>query len=117
MSDDEEPNTDLSDEVRLILSKLTAREAKILKDKFGISMESDVSLKEIGKQFDITRERIREIENRALSKIRDRKKTVKRKCSFCGKDESQVEKLIVSDVTRAHICSDCINICNDLLDD
>ncbi len=53
-----------------ILSGLTAREAKVLRMRFGIDMNTDHTLEEVGKQFDVTRERIRQIEAKALRKLR-----------------------------------------------
>jgi len=53
-----------------VLSGLTAREAKVLRMRFGIEMNTDHTLEEVGKQFDVTRERIRQIEAKALRKLR-----------------------------------------------
>ncbi len=53
-----------------ILAGLTAREAKVLRMRFGIDMNTDHTLEEVGKQFDVTRERIRQIEAKALRKLR-----------------------------------------------
>ena len=53
-----------------ILASLTAREAKVLRMRFGIDMNTDHTLEEVGKQFDVTRERIRQIEAKALRKLR-----------------------------------------------
>ncbi|MDN5969434.1 MAG: RNA polymerase sigma factor RpoD, partial [Enterobacterales bacterium] len=55
---------------RDVLSGLTAREAKVLRMRFGIDMNTDHTLEEVGKQFDVTRERIRQIEAKALRKLR-----------------------------------------------
>ncbi|MBI0156393.1 MULTISPECIES: RNA polymerase sigma factor RpoD [Gilliamella] len=55
---------------RDILSGLTPREAKVLRMRFGIDMNTDHTLEEVGKQFDVTRERIRQIEAKALRKLR-----------------------------------------------
>ena len=52
------------------LEGLTAREAKVLRMRFGINMNTDHTLEEVGKQFDVTRERIRQIEAKALRKLR-----------------------------------------------
>mgnify|MGYP001156851842 CR=1 FL=1 len=67
---DETINTGLSDSTREILSSLTPREAKVLRMRFGIDMNTDHTLEEVGKQFDVTRERIRQIEAKALRKLR-----------------------------------------------
>lgn len=60
----------LREAMREILSGLTAREAKVLRMRFGIDMNTDHTLEEVGKQFDVTRERIRQIEAKALRKLR-----------------------------------------------
>ena len=60
----------LSEATREVLSSLTAREAKVLRMRFGIDMNTDHTLEEVGKQFDVTRERIRQIEAKALRKLR-----------------------------------------------
>ena len=67
---DETINSGLSDSTRDILSSLTPREAKVLRRRFGIDMNTDHTLEEVGKQFDVTRERIRQIEAKALRKLR-----------------------------------------------
>jgi len=60
----------LSEATKEVLSGLTAREAKVLRMRFGINMNTDHTLEEVGKQFDVTRERIRQIEAKALRKLR-----------------------------------------------
>ncbi|MGY3266130.1 MULTISPECIES: RNA polymerase sigma factor RpoD [unclassified Lysobacter] len=60
----------LSETVRDVLASLTPREAKVLRMRFGIDMNTDHTLEEVGKQFDVTRERIRQIEAKALRKLR-----------------------------------------------
>jgi len=60
----------LFETVREILAGLTPREAKVLRMRFGIDMNTDHTLEEVGKQFDVTRERIRQIEAKALRKLR-----------------------------------------------
>jgi len=60
----------LQDATDDILGSLTAREAKVLRMRFGIGMNTDHTLEEVGKQFDVTRERIRQIEAKALRKLR-----------------------------------------------
>ncbi|WP_407275640.1 RNA polymerase sigma factor RpoD [Halothiobacillus sp. DCM-1] len=67
---DSATNASLSEIVREILSTLTPREAKVLMMRFGIGMNTDHTLEEVGKQFDVTRERIRQIEAKALRKLR-----------------------------------------------
>ncbi len=60
----------LSETTQHVLEGLTAREAKVLRMRFGIDMNTDHTLEEVGKQFDVTRERIRQIEAKALRKLR-----------------------------------------------
>jgi len=60
----------LREATREVLGSLTAREAKVLRMRFGIDMNTDHTLEEVGKQFDVTRERIRQIEAKALRKLR-----------------------------------------------
>jgi RNA polymerase primary sigma factor len=63
-------NINLVETVRSVLAGLTPREAKVLRMRFGIDMNTDHTLEEVGKQFDVTRERIRQIEAKALRKLR-----------------------------------------------
>jgi RNA polymerase primary sigma factor len=60
----------LRETTHAVLSQLTPREAKVLRMRFGIDMNTDHTLEEVGKQFDVTRERIRQIEAKALRKLR-----------------------------------------------
>ena len=60
----------LKDNIKKALDALTPRESKVLKMRFGIGMSTDHTLEEVGKQFDVTRERIRQIEAKALRKLR-----------------------------------------------
>ncbi len=60
----------LTEATREVLNGLTVREAKVLRMRFGIDMNTDHTLEEVGKQFDVTRERIRQIEAKALRKLR-----------------------------------------------
>jgi RNA polymerase primary sigma factor len=60
----------LRETVHGVLSQLTPREAKVLRMRFGIDLSTDHTLEEVGKQFDVTRERIRQIEAKALRKLR-----------------------------------------------
>jgi RNA polymerase primary sigma factor len=60
----------LRNATREILAGLTPREAKVLQMRFGIEMNTDHTLEEVGKQFEVTRERIRQIEAKALRKLR-----------------------------------------------
>ncbi len=68
--DETATNDNLTDATDDILGSLTAREAKVLRMRFGIGMNTDHTLEEVGKQFDVTRERIRQIEAKALRKLR-----------------------------------------------
>jgi RNA polymerase primary sigma factor len=63
-------NASLANVTRDVLDSLTPREAKVLRMRFGIEMSTDHTLEEVGKQFDVTRERIRQIEAKALRKLR-----------------------------------------------
>ena len=60
----------MKNDIEEILSSLTPRESKVLKMRFGIDMNCDHTLEEIGYQFDVTRDRIRQIEAKALRKLR-----------------------------------------------
>jgi len=71
---------------REVLDSLTSREAKVLRMRFGIEMNTDHTLEEVGKQFDVTRERIRQIEAKALRKLRHPTRSEKLK-SFVGSGE------------------------------
>jgi RNA polymerase primary sigma factor len=62
---------DLQEKVTLLLQTLTPREAHIIRRRFGIGELEDATLEEIGHEFSVTRERIRQIEERALSKLRE----------------------------------------------
>ena len=63
-------NLDLSEQTRKVLATLTPREEKVLRKRFGIGEKADHTLEEVGKVFDVTRERIRQIEAKALRKLR-----------------------------------------------
>lgn len=67
---DSATNENLREVTRKILDGLTERESKVLRMRFGIDMNTDHTLEEVGKQFDVTRERIRQIEAKALRKLR-----------------------------------------------
>jgi RNA polymerase primary sigma factor len=67
---DNATNESLKEATKGILESLTEREAKVLRMRFGIDMNTDHTLEEVGKQFDVTRERIRQIEAKALRKLR-----------------------------------------------
>lgn len=67
---DSATNENLREVTREILDSLTERESKVLRMRFGIDMNTDHTLEEVGKQFDVTRERIRQIEAKALRKLR-----------------------------------------------
>ena len=63
-------NTKLSEQLAQVLSDLTPREEQVLRKRFGIAEKSDHTLEEVGKLFNVTRERIRQIEAKALRKLR-----------------------------------------------
>ena len=67
---DSATSSGLGETTQQVLEGLTAREAKVLRMRFGIDMNTDHTLEEVGKQFDVTRERIRQIEAKALRKLR-----------------------------------------------
>ena len=71
-----------------VLAQLTPREAKVLRMRFGIDMNTDHTLEEVGKQFDVTRERIRQIEAKALRKLRH----PSRSRSSCAASSSKTEQ-------------------------
>ncbi len=77
----------LRESTKDILSTLTPREAKVLRMRFGINMNTDHTLEEVGKQFDVTRERIRQIEAKALRKLRHPSRAENLR-SFIGEDNS-----------------------------
>ena len=60
----------LAEQTRKVLATLTPREEKVLRMRFGIGEKADHTLEEVGKDFDVTRERIRQIEAKALRKLR-----------------------------------------------
>lgn len=70
----------LRESTQQVLSGLTAREAKVLRMRFGINMNTDHTLEEVGKQFDVTRERIRQIEAKALRKLRHPSRSEQLRC-------------------------------------
>ena len=85
--DDSAIYANLRDATREVLDSLTSREAKVLRMRFGIEMNTDHTLEEVGKQFDVTRERIRQIEAKALRKLRHPTRSEKLK-SFTGSSET-----------------------------
>jgi RNA polymerase primary sigma factor len=85
--DDSAIYANLRDATREVLDSLTSREAKVLRMRFGIEMNTDHTLEEVGKQFDVTRERIRQIEAKALRKLRHPTRSEKLK-SFTGNGET-----------------------------
>ena len=72
-------NLNLAEQTRRVLSTLTPREEKVLRMRFGIGEESDHTLEEVGQDFNVTRERIRQIEAKALRKLRHPSRSVKLK--------------------------------------
>jgi len=63
-------NMNLSEQTRRVLATLSPREEKVLRMRFGIGEKSEHTLEEVGKDFEVTRERIRQIEEKALRKLR-----------------------------------------------
>jgi RNA polymerase primary sigma factor len=74
----------LRESTKGVLAGLTAREAKVLRMRFGINMNTDHTLEEVGKQFDVTRERIRQIEAKALRKLRHPSRSEQLRCFLDG---------------------------------
>ncbi|BCG65508.1 MAG: RNA polymerase primary sigma factor [Methyloprofundus sp.] len=70
----------LKESTQNVLAGLTARESKVLRMRFGINMNTDHTLEEVGKQFDVTRERIRQIEAKALRKLRHPSRSDQLRC-------------------------------------
>ena len=89
-------NSDLKDRVREVLKTLTPREEKVLKMRFGIDVASEHTLEEVGKDFSVTRERIRQIEVKALRKLRHPSRS-KRLLAFFEKELDDKEDLNDSD--------------------
>ena len=76
MSPDQYANNELlKDEIDLVLHTLTEREEKVLRLRFGLEDGKTRTLEEVGKQFDVTRERIRQIEAKALRRLRHPKRS------------------------------------------
>lgn len=74
----------LKESTQGVLAGLTARESKVLRMRFGINMNTDHTLEEVGKQFDVTRERIRQIEAKALRKLRHPSRSEQLRCFLDG---------------------------------
>jgi len=85
-------NSDLKDRVREVLKTLTPREEKVLKMRFGIDVASEHTLEEVGKDFSVTRERIRQIEVKALRKLRHPSRS-KRLLAFFEKELDDKEEI------------------------
>ena len=83
-------SSDLKDRVREVLKTLTPREEKVLKMRFGIDVASEHTLEEVGKDFSVTRERIRQIEVKALRKLRHPSRS-KRLLAFFEKEMEDKE--------------------------
>ena len=83
---------DLKEKVRKILKTLTPREEKVLKMRFGIDVASEHTLEEVGKDFSVTRERIRQIEVKALKKLKHPSRS-KKLLSFFEKDVQDIQDI------------------------
>jgi len=90
-------NTDLKERVREVLKTLTPREEKVLKMRFGIDVASEHTLEEVGKDFSVTRERIRQIEVKALRKLRHPSRS-KKLLTFFDKNLEGKEEVIEDDI-------------------
>ncbi|MCB0394934.1 MAG: RNA polymerase sigma factor RpoD [Bdellovibrionales bacterium] len=82
-------NLNLAEQTRKVLATLTEREEKVLRMRFGIGEESDHTLEEVGQDFNVTRERIRQIEAKALRKLRHPSRSKKLKCFLEGGDKRE----------------------------
>lgn len=87
-------NNDLKERVREVLKTLTPREEKVLKMRFGIDVASEHTLEEVGKDFSVTRERIRQIEVKALRKLRHPSRSKKLSTFF----EKEINELLISPI-------------------
>lgn len=90
-------NTDLKERVREVLKTLTPREEKVLKMRFGIDVASEHTLEEVGKDFSVTRERIRQIEVKALRKLRHPSRS-KKLLTFFDKNLEGTEDAVEDDI-------------------
>ena len=120
MSDDENEK-DLAKNIKELLASLTPREAKVLRERFGVDFKDDSDLKEIGNQFDITREKIWKVERKALTKLRHQRSqnsspTTPKRCSFCEIPLKKTDKY-VEGKTGVFICRECLKLCNKILDE
>lgn len=118
MSDDDDKDPEkLVEATREVLANLTTREAEALRKRFGIDISSDPTLQEIAFQFDVTRERIEQIEEKALKKLA-RKKELEAlpKCSFCKLRSDQVNRLIAAPDSDVFICDGCVKECLKVLE-
>ena len=120
MSDDENEK-DLAKNIKELLASLTPREAKVLRERFGVDFKDDSDLKEIRNQFDITREEIRKVERKALTKLRHQRSqnssaTTPKRCSFCETPLKKTDKYIEGK-TGVFICRECLKLCNKILDE
>ncbi len=91
-------NSDLKERVREVLKSLTPREEKVLKMRFGIDVASEHTLEEVGKDFGVTRERVRQIEVKALRKLRHPSRSKSLQTFFDKEYEISVEEEIDNDV-------------------
>ena len=120
MSDDENEK-DLAKNIKELLASLTPREAKVLRERFGVDFKDDSDLKEIRNQFDITREKIRKVGRKALTKLRHQRSqnsspTTPKRCSFCEIPLKKTDKY-VEGKTGVFICRECLKLCNKILDE
>ena len=78
-------NLNLKEQTEAVLKTLTPREERVLRMRFGIGMNTDHTLEEVGQQFSVTRERIRQIEAKALRKLRHPSRSRKLKAFLEGR--------------------------------
>ena len=123
MNDDDnkfkpEELANLRESTKEILANLTVREAIALRERFGINFAKDHDLEDVGRQFEVTRKRIREIEAKALRKLKAKnEKEQNQNCSFCGKSINDAVRMVKSEINNVYICNECIKTCGDLLDE
>ena len=124
MSDEEDDENEKKlKTIKEMLGGLTPREAEVLRKRFGVEWQTDENLKEIGDQFDITRKRIKEIENKALKKLSkyrgEKQPTLGQKseeCFFCRIELSNTVKYVKGKF-GVYICASCLEVCSKILEE
>ena len=91
-------NSDLKERVREVLKTLTPREEKVLKMRFGIDVASEHTLEEVGRDFSVTRERIRQIEVKAIKKLRHPSRSKKLKAFLEKEDDESLDQMLDEEI-------------------